>query len=464
MTGHLINWTSVGICLGVTGFNFLLLFFMRDAKGTSSIYFKLTLIATLGWTLSVIATELEPNAARIVIWSRLSVFFPVAIFLFLQPFAILAQKRTNESWFKILPTGWRITTALLWMVGICLGLVSVFTPLVLRDVHNLVSEFGPLQSVYGLYAALAFLVIIALLIRSWRQASARIIKNQLRLIIVGCVISITFGFVTNFVIPLLNLGEFRFLGPLGLSVFLACSTYAIVAYHLFDIRSVISRAIIYSLLVSFSMAIYGLTVYFITSFVGSAHSSILIVSFITAGALAYSFDPLRQRIAEMTDSWLFKKEYEQQEVTKTLSERLANVIGLDEGLDAVMHTLTETLHLNHAVTYVFQTGDLGKQIVKRSRHIGYSDIRNLELTERDFMIQYFTTHPSTILLQSMEDQYEREEKAISGDNNTQTYMTAKDLRSHAIRKVIIDKLHDLDVAVAIPLHLGDEQRLKPSTS
>jgi hypothetical protein len=274
---------------------------------------------------------------------------------------------------------------------------------------------------------------------------------------------LTWGIVSSFtLIALMNLGvvllsrsiQLVNLTPLYSFLLIGFVAYAIATQHLFDIRVFISRAIIYSLLVSFSLALYGLSVYLITSLVGTeTQEGLLLASLITAGALAFSFEPLQRWNAEKTDSWLFKKEYEQQEVTKKLSGRLSGALGLDEGLDVVMHTLAETLHLNHAVTYVFQTGDLGKQVVKRSRQIGYSDPRTLELSDKDFMVDYFTTHPETILVPNLEDQLKQEEHLITEGAVDKNRLSARELQEHAVRKVIAEKLENLDVAVAIPLQL-----------
>ena len=357
-----------------------------------------------------------------------------------------------------------------WFLGIftVAGSIISLSPLLVQSViatpKTAAIQGGTLLNPYNMLNLVILLVLLVVLtifsIKSTGQS-----RRQMFSLAIGFYAFFIANLVVNII--LINpdgTAPYARYGSYAAVFFLVSTTYAITAQHLFDIRVFISRAIIYSLLVSFSMTIYGVTVYFITSLIGTVQSSIILVSFITAGALAYSFDPLRQRIAEITDSWLFKKEYEQQEVTKKLSERLTNVIGLDEGLDAVMHTLAETLHLDHAVTYVFQTGDMGKQVVKRSRNIGYSDVRNLELTERDFMIHYFTTHPATVLLRNMEEQYIREEKTIHGDTHGKVYMTSADLRSHAIRKVIIDKLHALDIGVAIPLHLQGETISKGTQS
>ena len=47
---------------------------------------------------------------------------------------------------------------------------------------------------------------------------------------------------------------------------------------------------------------------------------------------------------DRTDSWLFKKEYQEQEVLGELAKKLNNVVALDEALEILMQTIIKTLH------------------------------------------------------------------------------------------------------------------------
>jgi len=80
------------------------------------------------------------------------------------------------------------------------------------------------------------------------------------------------------------------------------------------------------------------------------------------------------------------------------------------------------------------------------------------------MIPYFTTNPQTVLLSDLEKQYEHDKRLVEGKEVPTKYQGANELRSHAIRKVIIDKMKNLDAAVAIPLqlHTAATERKNPS--
>ncbi len=426
-----------------------LLVFKQNPSSSTTRFFFLLSLALAAWILAThLSLRIESPEARLF-WTRAVMTTAVGqvLFFYLLSCTFPDQHMPLKSLKYYLLLGW----------GSFVGLITLspflFTSLALQADGSYAPNPGP-GFVFFLPFALGLLVSgLWVLIKKYHHARG-IRASQVGLLLAGVTIMFVLILIFNLILPLAaNFSLGVSFSPLFTVIFVGFTAYAIITKHLFDIRLFISRAIIYSTLLGAVMATYGLTIYVITLFAGSKEgNSSLIASLITAVALSYSFDPLRQWIAERTDSWLFKKEYEQQEVTKQLSERLSNAMGLDEGLDTVMHSLSETFHLNHAVTYVFQKGDLGKTVVKRSRQIGYSKPGNLELNERDFMVSYFTSHPELVLRDSMEDQVEREEALLHNSK----FIKGADLRDHAVRKVIVQKLRELDVAVAIPLYLKGE--------
>jgi|GEM_PF-6353925 len=424
-------------------------FAFHPKSATHRTFFFLTLVAA-AWTAVNYFSTHQATSGATLFFARLelgaSVLYSLSVFLTVHTFPH-EEIRLNKKAFVTLIA---VTVPVL---------ILTQTPLVF---HTLTGTGTAVNVTPGIgiaaYGALSIFFVIAsltVMIRRFNDARG-IHRRQLGYLLSAVLLSYITAFFTNFVlVNIFKITSLLPVAPLLSLVFVLITGYAIVTQHLFDIRIFISRAIIYSLLVSFSLAVYGLIVNISTSVLRNTTSTvgILVIALITAAALSFAFEPLQIWIAEKTDSWLFKKEYEQQEVTRKLGEQLASAIGLDEALDAIMHKLSEVLHLNHAAAYVFQTGDLGKQVVKRSRQIGYSDPSKLTLSERDFIVDYFTKHPETVLLSNLENQYTKEEHIIEGKDFPTKYMNAQDLRLHAVRKVIIDKLKSLDAAVVIPLQM-----------
>lgn len=367
----------------------------------------------------------------------------------------------------VFPTIRPVKTFVYWglvVYGILASCASL-TPLIVQNVTvepwgaNIVG--GPFFTPYNLLNLVLMIALFVTLVRLYLKSKG-IERRQTFILSLGFFSFFVVNLVVNIILPIATgTAQWARYGSYASVVFLACTAYAIVAYQLFDIRVVIARTIIYTSLLAMIMAVYGLTVYLFASLFGNQANSNLAASLVTTTILAFSFDPLKNWIANKTDGWLYKKEYEQQEVTRILSEKLSNVVGLDEGLDVVMHQLTDTLHLSHAVTYVFQTGEFGKPEVKRSRDVGYANPTAITLEEHDLLVDYFSQHGAILSIPQLEQQINMEEEAIAHNRIAELSQNRSSfLREHAVKKTVLEKLKKLEASVALPLQLHLQQPLK----
>ncbi|HSI21007.1 MAG TPA: ATP-binding protein [Verrucomicrobiae bacterium] len=311
---------------------------------------------------------------------------------------------------------------------------------------------GTLIPVYGL-ANLGFLIASVYIIIRRAKAAHGARRTQLQYLMGAVGLSYVVAFITNFVfVNLLGITSLLPVAPYLSLLFVFITAYAIVAHHLFDIRLVIKRTVIFTALVAFSFVVYTAVIVLLSRLFQEEATSIrgYAINLAAAIAVGFSFEPMRNFISERTDKWLFKKEYEQQVVIRDLSKKLNDVIALDEALEIVMQTIVKVLHLKHAVTYVFQPAENNGFAVKRVKQVGYSSSAKLFLEDRDFTVSYFAEHPATALVRDMQLELEREE-ALSKKNGD-----GQAVRAHAIKQAVYQKLTSLDTAVAVPLHLNGQ--------
>jgi signal transduction histidine kinase len=419
-------------------------------------YFRVTLICILLWTLSIIFTETDADATRVLSWSRLSFFFSALIAVSLQPFVFqLALETSSKRIFS-----W-IHFAAAWAVaffGVVFAALSL-TPQILTSVHDLHSSFGPLQPAYDLFILASF-VILGLNLAIARSRTSGHIRSQFGFILLGVSLSAAFAIVTNLLLPFLHLGEMRFLGPVGLIFFIASTSYVILAHHLFDIRVAIRRTVVYSILLTTLFSAYGLLIFLFAQIFYLDSTDSLAVNFLATLVIGFSFDPLRRWLQDRTDKFLYKKEYEQQAVLKDLSTNLNNVVGLDEALEIVMQTIVRTLKLSHAVSYVFQPGEHGSLVIRRIKQSGYAVNKNLILQDRDFIMDYFGIFSQITSLTRMREELQESGTEIERLERRPHSKQAADLggkiREQAKKLGVIKKLQSLDAEIAVPLHLGPQ--------
>ena len=123
-----------------------------------------------------------------------------------------------------------------------------------------VSAYGPLFPLYLLHI-LCF-TALALRVAFWPSARlSALTRTQLRLVGTGILLTVLTGFVTNAALPYWY-GDFRYIhvGTLSTIFFLAAVAYAACFHHLFNVRLLVKRTVVYALLIAFALELYQLAV------------------------------------------------------------------------------------------------------------------------------------------------------------------------------------------------------------
>ncbi|MBI3495137.1 HAMP domain-containing histidine kinase, partial [Candidatus Berkelbacteria bacterium] len=238
-------------------------------------------------------------------------------------------------------------------------------------------------------------------------------------------------------------------GTLFLSGFTA---YAIIAHRLFDIRIIIRRTVVYSGLLAFALGTYSVVVLFFAQLFGGGQGTALTVqgivpNFIAALLIAIGFEPLRRWLTNVTDAFLFKGEYNSEDVLHKLAGVLGSVIDLDEAIVAMMDIVVREMRLTSAATFILKRSltelsngtapaDTHKQVIelKRVKKIGYPATAELTLEPNDPLISFFGSVKHPIVT---------EEYAQVHLGNT------------AVEGVIA-KLHKFQAAVAMPIFVRNQ--------
>lgn len=432
----------------------LVVFVFNKQSATNKFFFYLCL-SIASW---IIATYLSLHATAIdvaLFWTRAVMLTATAqsLFVYLLVITFPDHRQPLKS----------ARYHLLLVIGVAVGIITMspylFTGLTTAADGSYSPTPGPGFAAFLPYAlGLVFSGLFVLIKKYLSSRGTR--RHQIFLLLLGLGLMFGLIIVFNLFLPLLNsTNEGIALSPLFTVIFVGFTTYAIVTQHLFDIRVFIRRTVIFASLLTFIFVVYAtvLTLFAQLFQLDSLNSASFVVNLIAALIIGYSFQPLKVWVSERTDKWLFKKEYEQEVVIKELSQKLNNVIALDEALEVVMQTTAKALHLHHAVTYVFQQADRGEQAIKRIKQIGYATTQRLILEERDFVMHYFCSNPKIIFTENLEAELAHEKLIIEGKRKLETGKTQAELiREHAIRSAVAKKLQQLEVAVAMPLTLKDQ--------
>ncbi|MFH1309927.1 MAG: ATP-binding protein [Candidatus Omnitrophota bacterium] len=138
----------------------------------------------------------------------------------------------------------------IFLPNVILFALFFFTPIILTGVKITNGtrgfSYGPGHILFDLQFSIVFAWAF---FRFWKRykTSVGLSKKRLRYILVGTLIGVLLAGITNVVMPWLGRFELLWLGPILTLSWLVCVVYAIIRYHLLDIRIVIARALVFSL-------------------------------------------------------------------------------------------------------------------------------------------------------------------------------------------------------------------------
>ena len=263
-----------------------------------------------------------------------------------------------------------------------------------------------------LFALLLFYFIVAItnLIGSYLHTQDGRYKSQIKLILYGFSISAVVAILTNLVLVVFGISNSGYLGPPALLVFVLTTSYAIVRHQLFDIRVVIKRIFLYTLLLGFVFGVYSLVIQTLSGWLPLSRN---VANFVAALVLAFSFDPVRRTIARWTEQFLFVSEYKANDVIKELSDKLTGVVDLDEALRLVVKIVTSAMRVDRGAAVVVRPGDDGKQQLHVGANVAVPAPTRLIEESMMPLVDYLELVPDAILTGQLQQQVENDELAPS---------------------------------------------------
>ena len=141
--------------------------------------------------------------------------------------------------------------------------------------------------------------------------------------------------------------------------------YAILRYQLFDIRIVIRKGLVYSLLTAVLTAVFLL----FSSLIGTLYQGLtgqqsLLATLIPALLIAFLFLPVRNRIQSFVDQAFFRRDVQARQTIAAFGQELSTLREHDEVVRLVLDTVTKTLGTREAALWS-QVGDEYRTITKR---------------------------------------------------------------------------------------------------
>lgn len=330
---------SLSLIAGFINLTLGLLVFGRSRKKTINLWYGLVAISVASWCFALIPfrSALQPEDS--LFWCKILYTFPIFIvtsFLFFN-FTFVSEKPTFK-YYQLL--------ALLPALGV-LSLTLWSPPVIQKVVHPISGEkeivFGSGYLTYFIFIVAYFSWSFALLSRRY-FTSTGIDRMQIRYVFFGTFISANLGMITNLILPTMGTFGLNWLGQILTIIMSSFIAYAIIRYRLMDIKLIIKRTIVYSMLLVMTFAVY---VFMILSSQNTLEekSGPTLRMFLTSLLVALGFEPLKRFFQRATDQIFFKGEYDQKILLSRLSGMMSNTIDLEKLCHDVTDTLVNTLNV-----------------------------------------------------------------------------------------------------------------------
>lgn len=333
-----------------------------------------------------------------------------------------------------------------YLIAIIIFIVPYINGLVIQEIIQTADnqfEFvtGPLFNYFsGLLLVLLVYLLYRLFIGYYHSSGLK--KAQLRFVLLGITVFALVSILFGIILPLFNIKPVVAFDAQSSLIWVALTSYAIVAHRLFDIRVIIRRTLVYSGLLLFAIAAYSLIAFSFAALLGqdnALQTQTFVTNLLAATLIAIGFEPLRQWLVRVTDKYLFVGEYDAPAVISELAQTLTNVLDLDEALNTMMKAVTQALRIKQAATFILHYDRETGLSMKRVEAVGYESVAELQLDQRSPVLNYFKESAKALVV--VEELEQEDQTANLGRASTQQ---------------LIKELSGLEAAIAVPIRATDK--------
>lgn len=248
------------ICIFTSIVNLLLgsFVYLRNSKGKSNRLFALLVASIVGWIVTLLLYYLITDPLPLLFIGRLNFAVSVPMTFFFYCLVTAFPKETVK-----IPRFIYITALLTTIV---VALLSLLTPFIDQNEVAVGDErivtYGSLYFTWLIvFFANLLLGFIVLVIKI--KKSTGFTRLQLSYLLLGFLLFIGIGGTMNVIMPYFGNYSLQQFGPLTTILFVGVTTYAIVKHRLLNIRLLVARSVVYSILVLLIGFAYSFVILFI---------------------------------------------------------------------------------------------------------------------------------------------------------------------------------------------------------
>jgi len=327
---------------------------VKNWKNKINLYFFLVTVFLSSWNVSAFASEIVSSENSRLLLSRFSYLFACLSLYFAVLFMYKFLARKTNTAISILNHSLIVVTALLLL----------FTGFIVSSITTVESSFtingGKLYSLFFLAVVFYVVQFISFPIVDYKKARGNR-RNQIKYLFLGFVLFITSVLFFNFGMRLISNSDIYYrYGNYAVIFLIGFMSYALIKHRLMDIRMVVARSVAYVLLLLVLAGSYaGIMVAAQAIIFPEADYSVGYISLqiVLAIVMAFSFQPLRRWITQITDRIFFKNAYDQDELLSEFSHTMSSTIVLIEMLYKASDILTREMKVSRTLFALIKDED-----------------------------------------------------------------------------------------------------------
>ncbi len=353
------------IIIAIVNFIVGAMVFSRRYRHPVNQSFMLMTIGVGLWSLAIGFYLITPNLDRALFYAN---FYYLSALVIAASLFSFAYSLSSKSYRTISSP---VLAALL--VPFVFGIIAIIKPNILLSIisHPFNISLAPVPYVvYAVLFSLLFGAATALLVRQALRATGQR-RRQLTVVCTGVFTAGAVGIVFNLLLPAFNDYSFIWVGPLFSIVFLISTSFAMVRYHMFDLRVALARALAYLISLFWVVIMYAFALFLIglTLFGQSPTSTFQNLVYLgLAIILTFTFQPIKRFFDKFSHRLFFKQPLDPEEVIQRFGDIILSEVELESLARSVFKLIDETFKPSAAALWVENPFKHSPEVIVSSRN------------------------------------------------------------------------------------------------
>lgn len=316
--------------------------FSRNTKRFVNKLFGLMNTSVVLWSLSYFFWQISSTSDKALFWIKILTIGSTLIPVFYMHWVITIL-RENQRYKVVIKLGYLVTIVFVILVFLP-GYISG-----VREILNFsywpVGSFFYLLYVIIIYHGLSGFAVFLLFKNFVSVDSKDFRREQVKYVLLGSITALLGG-VTNF--PLWFGIKIPPVGTPFVVFYIALFGYAMIRHRLMDVRVVITRSLIYGILLTLVTLSFVFITFASAQFFGDTPTSRYLIAFFVAAVIVFGLEPFKRLLSRITDAVFFKAPINYRNALRSLSEKLSVEVDLAEILRLMRQDISRKLKTKHA--------------------------------------------------------------------------------------------------------------------